>query len=146
MVHLNKTLNTFWRRWRNEYLLELRESHRHNRGSADAARVSVGDIVVVHSEDQPRGFWNLGRVKEVVIGRDGEARGAVVRVANKGRRSTLLQRPVQRLYPLESTTQALQHYPNPIRPIRSTLYRSDDPQGQQRSKPEIGYGTEPNGQ
>ncbi len=68
------------------------------------------------TEDQPRGFWNLGRVEELVIGRDGEARGAVVRVASKGRRSTLLQRPVQRLYPLESTTPSTTALPQPDPP------------------------------
>jgi hypothetical protein len=29
MIHLNKVLEHFWRRWKKEYLLELRESHRH---------------------------------------------------------------------------------------------------------------------
>ena len=27
--------------------------------------MSVGDVVIVHSADQPRGFWRLGHVKEV---------------------------------------------------------------------------------
>ena len=57
--HLIFTLNRFWKRWRNEYLLELREAHRHNKGT-DATPVEIGDIVVVHSDKQPRGFWKLG--------------------------------------------------------------------------------------
>ena len=101
LVHVNKTLDRFWKRWKGEYLLELRESHRHHRGHAEPTPVSVGDVVIVHSADQPRGFWKLGRVKEVLIGKDEKIRGAVVRVADKGRQAKLLQRPLQLLYPLE---------------------------------------------
>ena len=99
--HLNNTVNRFWERWRKEYLLELRESHRYSRGHLNPSHVSVGDIVIVHSTKQPRGFWKLGRIKELLIGRDGEVRGAVLRVASKGLQATVLQRPIQLLYPLE---------------------------------------------
>ena len=37
-----------------------------------------------------------------------EVRGAVLRVAGQGRRANRLQRPVQRLYPLEMTLQGKQ--------------------------------------
>lgn len=57
---------------------ETLTEHNHNQGNADAAQVSVGDVVMVHSDDQPRGFWKLGRVEETVIGRDGEPQGAVL--------------------------------------------------------------------
>ena len=99
--HLNVTLNQFWERWRKEYLLELRESHRYHQGHANPSQVSVDDVVVVHSTEQPRAFWRLGRVEEVLVGKDGETRGAVLRVVGGGRRSTLLQRPIKLLYPLE---------------------------------------------
>ena len=99
--HLNSVLNRFWERWKREYLLELRESHRYHRGHINPSRVSVDDVVVVHSTDQPRGFWKLGRIMELLVGRDGEVRGAVVRVTAKGRQATVLQRPIQLLYPLE---------------------------------------------
>ena len=63
--HLNYTLNRFWVRWRNEYLLELREAHRHSGGSPNALSIAVGDVVVVvHSDDQPRGFWKLAKVED----------------------------------------------------------------------------------
>jgi len=101
--HLNRTLDCFWKRWKCEYLVELRDYHRHHRGIPDAVRVSVGDVVVIHSDDQPRGFWKLGRVEETLNGPDGEPRGAILRVAGKGRSATRLCRPIQRLYPLEVT-------------------------------------------
>ena len=98
--HLNLTLNRFWKRWRNEYLLELREAHRHNKGT-EVAPVEVGDVVVIHSENQPRGFWKLARVERTITGHDGKIRGAAVRVTNSQGHSTIMQCPIQCLYPLE---------------------------------------------
>ena len=55
--------------------------------STRGPQVSIGDVVIIHSDDQPRGMWSLGRVEELLVGNDGEARGAVLRVAGKGRRA-----------------------------------------------------------
>ena len=101
MKHLGKVINDFWKRWRSEYLLELREAHRYSqvpKGSVDP--ITVGDIVIIHDENQPRGLWRLGKIEELIQGTDGEVRGAVVKTYSGGRTS-LLRRPVQRLYPLE---------------------------------------------
>ena len=63
MKHLKKTVDDFWKRWRTEYLLGLREAHRHLQtprgGMSNAA---VGDIVIVHDEKSPHGLWKLGRI------------------------------------------------------------------------------------
>ena len=100
--HINNTLNHFWKRWRNEYLMELRESHRQsNHDPPTQPSISPGAVVVVHDESLPRGFWKLGKVEEVLPGRDGQIRGAVVRIGARGEHSTLVRRPVQLLYPLE---------------------------------------------
>ena len=100
MRHLNVVLNQFWKRWQREYLLELREAHRYSSSGAKADAISIGEIVLVH-DDKPRGFWKLARVEEVITGQDGNVRGAVVRVSSEKGRSTMLRRPLQRLYPLE---------------------------------------------
>ena len=63
--------------------------------------MSEGDIVIIHSDKQPRGLWSLGKVKKLLVGNDGEVQGAVLRVAGQGRRAKFLRRPVQKLYPLE---------------------------------------------
>ena len=120
--HLNRTLNTFWTRWRQEYLLELREAHRYHPGSPNVVPIKVGDVVVVHSSEQPRAFWKLGRVVEVVRGRDGQIRGAKLRVSGKGRQATTLHRPIQRLFPLEtSETEAR----DPSEPVVSAPSETD---------------------
>ena len=103
--HLSRTLDQFWQRWRTEYLLELREAHRYSRSCTDNPRISVGDIVVVQTEGQPRGFWKLAKVERMITGQDGVTRGAVIRVAGKGKQLKTLSRPVQHLFPLEINCQ-----------------------------------------
>ena len=63
--------------------------------------MSVDDVVVVHSSEQPRAFWKLGRVQETLVGRDGGIRGAVLKTTGRSGKALLLQRPIQLLYPLE---------------------------------------------
>ena len=75
--HFNSVLENFWKRWREEYLLGLRELHQHSEGNSKADRISVGDIVII-VDDQPRAFWKLGKVEETLIGPDGEPRGALL--------------------------------------------------------------------
>ncbi len=89
MKHLNNTMNHFWSRWRTEYLLELRESHSQSmKKSPSCPQVAVGDVVIVHDDSLPRGLWKLGRIKRIITGRDGQARGASVRVASRDQQST----------------------------------------------------------
>ena len=99
--YLNNVLNQFWRRWRNEYLLELRNAHRHNQDSSDEVEIAIGDLVLVHDESQPRGFWRLAKVEDTITGKDGWVREAKLKVSARGGRSTSLQRPLSLLYPLE---------------------------------------------
>ena len=49
----------------------------------------------------PHGLWKLGRIQELLAGRDNQPRAAVVRVASRDRQHVLLRRPLQLLYPLE---------------------------------------------
>ena len=100
--HSNLVLNHFWRRWRQEYLAELRESHRnYSQRCSGVPTISVGDVVVVHDDHLPRGFWKLGLVEELFKGQNGIPRVALVRLAPKDGKQSLLRRPIQRLYPLE---------------------------------------------
>ena len=102
MVFINRQLQQFWIRWKKEYLLELREAHRvHVSNSPDKEWAKVGDIVVIHNDDKQRGFWSTGRIEELLMGKDEKVRAAVVRVYTDQKRSRLLNRPVQKLYPIE---------------------------------------------
>ena len=104
MYHLNTVLEHFWKQWKREYLLELRESHRHaNRPpkKSHCSPIAVGDMVLVHEDSKPRGFWKIAKVESLTTGTDGLTRGAVVKVASSAGRPTMLRRPLQLLYPLE---------------------------------------------
>ena len=68
MRHLSNVINHFWKRWREEYLLELRNSHRYTTQNNTNKAVSTGDVVVVHDEDQPRGKWQIGGVEDLLVG------------------------------------------------------------------------------
>ena len=63
---------------------------------------------MVHNDNKSRGFWKLGKVEDLVVGCDGQIRGrdgqiwgAELRIHGKDGRTTMLRRPLQRLYPLE---------------------------------------------
>lgn len=104
MKHLNNVLNHFWSRWRSEYLAELRETHSYTakkQPSKQAPTVEVGDVVIVHDEHLPCGLWKLGRVLNVMKGRDCQIQGATVKMASNDGCGTQLRRPIQLLFPLE---------------------------------------------
>ena len=102
MEHLIQACANFWRRWKREYLQELREHHRTNKVPPGVTcSIRKGEPVVVYDEGQPRGLWRLGRVTEVIPSQDGNIRAARVKVMSKSGRPTILKRPIQQLYPLE---------------------------------------------
>ena len=88
LKYFDRTLNSFWKRCRKEYLLELREAHRHYRSNG-TPQIVVRDIVVVYADDQPRRQWKLGLIEQVIIGADSEVRAASVRVNKKGKPEVL---------------------------------------------------------
>ena len=98
--HLLKTLERFWKRWKREYLLELREFHRARVQGGTPYSLEKGEVVTVYDEGHPRGLWRLGRIEDLIRSTDGGIRGVLVKVSCKtGHR--LLRRPIQHIYPLE---------------------------------------------
>ena len=126
MKHLNKTIDRFWKRWRSEYLLGLREHHCISKGTNKENQVSVGDVVIVHNDSKKRGFWDLGIM---LPGKDG---GAVVRVCSNGRRATHLRRSICHLYPLEINCQV---QPNCVELESPTVENPTDSSMDQRARP-----------
>ena len=98
LTYLNRILNNFWKRWRNEYMSELRDPT-----AMEASHlmplwwtwVTLSWCMMTASHE------GLARIEELIVGRDGRTRGAVLRVASTSGRATVLQHPLQRLYPLE---------------------------------------------
>jgi hypothetical protein len=90
--HLSRDL---WKRWMNDYVLALRDSHRCMHGNDDNVWPRVGDVVLIHS-DEPRSIWKLGKITGLHRGRDG-----LIRVADLKTAQGTTTRPVVKLYPLE---------------------------------------------
>ena len=68
-------------------------------------KINKGDVVLIHDENKRRMEWKLGKIEELVIGGDNVVRGAVLRVRNENGVGSI-QRPIQRLFPLEVTDAA----------------------------------------
>ena len=99
----------FWKRWRTEYLLQLGECHRYSMGAKSLMPqhgLSQGDIVLVHNEKHPQGFWKLARIERLLEGPDKKIRGAVIRIPSRSS-STILRQPLKCLYPLEIMCQVV---------------------------------------
>ena len=79
-----KHVNSFWKKWRVEYLRALRELHRWDvKQKAPTKKISpsVGDVVQI-MEDLPRGTWKLGRIEEIHSSSDGNVRAVSVRMGS----------------------------------------------------------------
>ena len=98
MSHLSKTLGRFWKRWKREYLLELREFHRSRARGGVPYTLQKGEVVTVYDEGHPRGLWRLGRIEDLIEGSDGRVRGVYVTVMPEMGHINVLRRPI---HPLE---------------------------------------------
>ncbi|XP_074606418.1 uncharacterized protein LOC141859452 [Acropora palmata] len=114
--YLKGCKDALWSRWTSEYLRGLRERHqlKHKNGHLHAAR---GEVVIIKSEEKNRRQWKLGIIEELITGQDGVARGG----------KSILERPLQLLYPLELSSEKPPRRPGvefdprvaPFRPRRS---------------------------
>ena len=99
--HHRRLLQQFLQRWKRDYLLSLRENHKVKSRHDKKPDISVGDIVILKNDSTSRNFWKLAKIEELLPGRDGTIRSAVVKVANDTRKPVLLKRVVQQLIPIE---------------------------------------------
>ena len=98
-----RLLSDFWRIWREDYLLNLRERTQTKMKSGrivSTCEPNTGDIVLV-KEDLPRTCWKIGKIAAVIQSSDGHKRSADVRMPS-GR---ILRRPLTLLYPIEVSGQ-----------------------------------------
>lgn len=95
LQHINKLSYDLWKRWRTDYLLSLREQHKHISDSKGKVFPQVGDVVLIHDEG-PRLMWRLGRVTKLYLGSDNMCRVCEVKTG-----TGLTTRPMVKLFPLE---------------------------------------------
>jgi hypothetical protein len=84
----------FWIRFIREYLPLLQSRQKWNHPKRN---FSVGDLVLVANENNPRCSWPLGRIVDVTPGSDGYIRR--VKVFTRG---TTLDRPIDKCVLLEA--------------------------------------------
>ena len=97
MKYLKSLSEHYWKRFREEYLLELRNHH--VQGGDPVRKPEVGDVVVIEGLSK-RNHWRLGRILSFITGSDGRHRGAVLKYFD-GTKNRSIQRPIERLYPIE---------------------------------------------
>ena len=99
--YLCKLLSYFKGRWRREYLTSLIEHHNCLLTKKLVRPVQCGDIVYVYDEKIKRQLWNILSIIELLLGRDGQVRSAIIRTMDKSKKPVNLIRPIQKLIPLE---------------------------------------------
>ena len=92
--YLSILLERFCARWRKECINGLCEFHNCNVKKHLARPVKIGNIVSIYDEKVKRQLWHIGRITEVLRGKDGNVRSTVVRTVNNNQKATTLTRPV----------------------------------------------------
>ncbi|XP_077991041.1 uncharacterized protein LOC144445377 [Glandiceps talaboti] len=101
--------NTFWTRWRKEYLLNLQSRQKWRETKRN---IQVGDIVLLKEEDTIRSQWRLAKVTETIHDEDGLVRRVKIlmgdpNLSKQGKRIsklTFLERPIHKLVLLVENT------------------------------------------
>ena len=101
--YLNTLLESYWKKFTSLYLNELRQKHIYIQRKASTKNILVKNDVVLIKDDSylPRYRWRLGKVEDLITGRDGNVRGAKLKVVSNTGEVTTCYRPVQKLIPFE---------------------------------------------
>lgn len=85
---------TFWKRWRTQYLNTLQTRRKWN---GECRNIAPGDIVLLRDKEVGRNDWPIGRVIKVFPSADGRVRKAEICVVPKGGRPALYVRPINEI-------------------------------------------------
>lgn len=86
---IQRTTQTFWRRWSQEYLAYLMNRYR---WASQIPEPNIGQIVLVKEDDLPPSRWMLGRIIEKHPGTDN-----ITRVVTLRTKSSVIKRPTNKL-------------------------------------------------
>lgn len=89
---LQQMVQSFWNRWSNEYLHTLQQR---SKWKEDNCNVAIGSLVLLKDENLPPMSWQLGRIMEVIPGKDDKVRVVLVRV-----RGGIVRRAIHKICPL----------------------------------------------
>ena len=114
--HHRQVLQHLTNHWRREYLNELKERSQVGNKGSNRRRIAIGDLVLLKNDSTSRAFWKLGKVEELIPGRDGNVRAAIVKVISNSGRPSHLRRVLQHLVPIEVKVQPESTVANEVRP------------------------------
>ena len=94
-----RLLENFWKIWKDEYLLSLRERSQRNMKSLRIKSNAIPKVeaIVQIKEGLKRGSWKMGKIIELIKSNDGIIRAAKIALPTKN----VINRPLNLLYPLE---------------------------------------------
>ena len=98
--HHKHLLQEFSRQWRREYLISLRENSTTRSVNGNLSPITEVDVIL-KNDSTSRAFWKLGKVEQLIPGRDGKVRSAIVKVPNNNGKTQLLKRVIQHLAPID---------------------------------------------
>lgn len=98
-------MQTFWSRWRSEYLPQLQMK---GKWFTEKKNLALNDIVIIKEDGTPPAKWRLGRVKKLHPGSDGTVRVVTLQTANNKE----VRRPVVKLCLLPVENQDFQRGEN----------------------------------
>ena len=86
--------SVLWKRWLKEYIpnLQIRP-----KWAVKQPNFKVDDLVLLMDDNSPRSLWPMGRITEVILGRDN-----LVRTVKVKTRQSVLSRPITKIVPLEN--------------------------------------------
>lgn len=88
-IERKKMLDHFWKRWEGEYLVTLQERKKWRR---ERENIKIGQLIVLKDENLPPAQWKMGRIHEVMPGKDGLIRNVLVKTEK-----SFFKRPVQKI-------------------------------------------------
>ncbi|XP_066929853.1 uncharacterized protein [Clytia hemisphaerica] len=93
---IKRALSYFWEQWKSEYLTSLRERNVKPNRNMRTETLNVGDVCLIDDQG-PRVKWKMGKIEELIKGKDNKVRGAVVKTMNGQ-----LKRPINKLVIIHS--------------------------------------------
>ena len=99
LISSHKLTERYWTIWRQQYLKNLRETHKFTIDKKKGTSINpiIDAVVLIYEPVLPRNTWKLGRIVKLQHSEDGTIREAHVKLPN-GR---IIRRPINLLIPLE---------------------------------------------
>ena len=96
---INLISNHFWERWRNEYVVNLRETQRTSKLYVNFSKINVNNIAIAY-DSGAQNLWIIATLTGVLPSRDSEIRGAIVDIAKT---NTIFKRSINKLFTIKNT-------------------------------------------